>query len=527
MYSDADGEASFTLNTAIESNITLVVFSAPKEHLNYNMDVGFPKQRRYPYELKIANAKPEGFQPAADFRKWMKNGGNIHPNGGGWVGNGANVASSVYVGPYAMVRGGTVSGNTRIEGHAMVLGGNVSGNAIIKDNACVYNATISDNAIVEGNAWMEGGSVTQTANIKGNAFLFAGNFGNAVVVGGDAEMGSCSTDGVYLQFPYWRNGRDACDGKGANDPSNVDINSTFSNFSDNDMNFVMNTACGAASYDCANVEDGTAYLDNCGKCIGGTTGADSDDADNDGTIDCEEECPNDINKTVAGFCGCGVAENTCGIGNDEITYNITMLPMSDYTSTPVTLDGERIATAFNMTVAQLKAAFGTSVTYAAVNPNASLDANSSANAPGHWFDQNGQTVAWGDNAYLFSELNMTDLTANIGQYPDRSTNGDSYTIKQALVYNAGTSGNIQVTLVFNISISTITNIKNGVGAELSAKPNPTTGIITLSYPTAWQLVNTLGEIISQGTTQTIDLTAEAAGVYFVKHAEGVIRVIKN
>lgn len=238
-----DGEASFTLNTASEANIFLVVFAAPKTHVNYNMDEGYPKQRRYPYELKIANANPEGYQPAADFRKFLKTNGRIHTNGGGWVSNNANVASSVFVGPYAIVRGGTLSGNARIEGYAMVEGGNISGSAIVRDNACIYNATLSGNALLEGNAWMEGGSVANTANIKGNAMLFAGNFGGSVVVGGDAEIGNCSNSGVYLQFPYWRNGRTECDGKGAGDVSNIDINTAFTNFSAASMAFSTTPTC--------------------------------------------------------------------------------------------------------------------------------------------------------------------------------------------------------------------------------------------------------------------------------------------
>lgn len=238
-----DGEASFTLNTSTEANIYLVVFAAPKVHVNYNMDVGYPKQRRYPYELKIANATPEGFQPAADFRSFLKTNGHLHTNGGGWVSNNATVASTVYVGPYAIVRGGTISGNARIDDYAMVDGGTINGNAIVRGNACVYNATLSNSAIVEGNAWMEGGSVKNTANIKGNAMLFAGDFGSSVVVGGDAEIGSCSTPGVYLQFPYWRNGRDNCDGKGASDTSNIDINATFTNFTAAQMAFSTTPNC--------------------------------------------------------------------------------------------------------------------------------------------------------------------------------------------------------------------------------------------------------------------------------------------
>jgi uncharacterized repeat protein (TIGR02543 family) len=244
--STGDGEASFTLDASTEANIYLVVYSAPKVHENYNMDVGFPKMRRYPYEINIANAVPEGFQAATEFRKFLKTNGKIHPNGGGWISNNANVALTAYVGPYAIVKGGTVSGNARIDDYATVEGGNISGNAIVRGNAYVYNATISDNAIVEGNGWMEGGSVINTANLKGNAMCWAATYSGNVVVGGDAEVGSCAS-GVYLQTPYWRNGRTDCDGKGVTDASNIDINATFTNFTAAQMAFTTTPTCTVAT----------------------------------------------------------------------------------------------------------------------------------------------------------------------------------------------------------------------------------------------------------------------------------------
>ena len=240
--STGEGEASFTLDAATEANIYLVVYSAPKTHINYNMDVGYPKQRRYPYELKIANAVPEGYQAAADFRKFLKTNGKIHTNGGGWISNNASVASTVYVGPYAIVKGGTLTGNVRVEDFATVEGGNISGSAIITGNSYVYNATISGNAVVEGNGWMEGGSVTNTANLKGNAMCWGATYSGTVVVGGDAEVPSCAA-GVYMQAPYWRNGRTECDGKGATDASNIDINATFTNFTAAQMAFSTTPAC--------------------------------------------------------------------------------------------------------------------------------------------------------------------------------------------------------------------------------------------------------------------------------------------
>ncbi len=86
----------------------------------------------------------------------------------------------------------------------------------------------------------------------------------------------------------------------------------------NDPNKTEPGACGCgvaegSCADCAGVDGGTAFIDGCGTCVGGTTGLteDTTDTDDDGTLDCNDNCPNDPNKTEPGDCGCGVAEGTC------------------------------------------------------------------------------------------------------------------------------------------------------------------------------------------------------------------------
>jgi hypothetical protein len=67
------------------------------------------------YNLQVSldgrdnRSQTQGFEP-------VNVAGRAHSNGGGFVANSANVASTAYVGPFARVLGGTVQGNARIEG---------------------------------------------------------------------------------------------------------------------------------------------------------------------------------------------------------------------------------------------------------------------------------------------------------------------------------------------------------------------------------------------------------------------------
>ena len=56
------------------------------------------------------------------------------------------------------------------------------------------------------------------------------------------------------------------------------------------------------------------------------------------------------------------------------------------------------------------------------------------------------------SSVIYSEINKNTLTANIGQYPDRSVKGDSYLIKQALVYQKSATEEVQVHLIYSIKI---------------------------------------------------------------------------
>lgn len=100
-----------------------------------------------------------------------------HGNGGGLVGENANVAPNAWVGPNAAVTGnatvgpnariedgGRVSGNASVTGRAVVKG-NVSGNARVSGDAVILG-DVSGNAVVAGSATVGVGS-----SLSGNSRL--------------------------------------------------------------------------------------------------------------------------------------------------------------------------------------------------------------------------------------------------------------------------------------------------------------------------------------------------------------------
>lgn len=142
----------------------LAVTATPTEMQTILWDQFYYSIYRYPYMIEVVNGAPEGYNK--DFWKPANaNGYTKHSNGGGLVSNKAKVDASVYVGPDAVVNGGTVSGNARIEDFAVVDGGTISGNAVVRGRALVTAGTIGDDAVLEEDAWLVSGSITGKAKV--------------------------------------------------------------------------------------------------------------------------------------------------------------------------------------------------------------------------------------------------------------------------------------------------------------------------------------------------------------------------
>jgi len=166
-----------------------------------------------------------------------------------------------------------------------------------------------------------------------------------------------------------------------------------------------------------------------------------------------------------------------------LTYNVNFDPRADYTSTPVAVNEGKICEAFAMPTSDIVSKLGSSVIYYAVNPDGTLNSTSTATAPGHWFSKTGASTSWGTSAYVFSELNLSAMIFNIGQYPSACKVGEKVTIKQALVYTKSATEKAQVTIIFNITIGAQTqNISLVKGWNLiSINVHPTDSTIATLF----------------------------------------------
>lgn len=114
-----------------------------------------------------------------------------------------------------------------------------------------------------------------------------------------------------------------------------------------------------------------------------------------------------------------------------INAKITLPINDDYASVSFDLKLSDAAKVLGLSVAEI----ASKATYFAMDGN-NEDSNSTANAPGHWFNDKGAVTSYdNDNATLYSEFNIAEGKAFVGHYPNRVSNGDTYSFIQGLKYN--------------------------------------------------------------------------------------------
>ena len=166
-YSEMKHGTGFNLEIETKDSdkaLWLAVTATPTEMQTILWDQFYYSVLRYPYMIEVENGKPEGYNDGF-WKPANANGYSKHSNGGGLVSSKAKVAATAYVGPDAVVNGGTVSGNARIEDFAVVNGGTISGNAVVRGRAFVSGGSVGDDAVLEEDAWLVSGTISGKAKV--------------------------------------------------------------------------------------------------------------------------------------------------------------------------------------------------------------------------------------------------------------------------------------------------------------------------------------------------------------------------
>lgn len=139
------------------------------------------------------------------------------------------------------------------------------------------------------------------------------------------------------------------------------------------------------------------------------------------------------------------------------TFDISFPYSADsYPGTTVTLTSEelgKLSKGFVLQPSEITAAMDSKIKFYAVEgTTGTLNATTTANGYGHWYNAKGDVCNWGVDGRVYSEFDASAYTFAIGQYPGQCASGDKITIKQALVYTYETGKSVQATFVFNITI---------------------------------------------------------------------------
>jgi len=267
--------------------------------------------------------------------------------------------------------------------------------------------------------------------------------------------------------------------------------------------------------DCNGVSGGSAYIDDCGNCVGGNTGKTA----------CTIDCNGDVNGTAA-IDECGV----CSGGNSPYAPCAGSLEAEDACS----VDGiqlESINQGFSGAgYVNTDNIMGSSITWilnSATSRTATLSfrfANGGNNARDGRLIVNQApagtlslpaTGAW--TTWLQSTVNV-----NLEE-------GDNEIILEAITPDG--LANIDL-LSFSEGISNapcpiITGISTWKDAASAVYPNPTHGRVTWNGDKSWSLYNAQGLEINQGRGSFLDLSAYPDGIYLLKLDNNIIKVIKE
>ncbi|SEA46267.1 Fasciclin domain-containing protein [Arachidicoccus rhizosphaerae] len=137
-------------------------------------------------------------------------------------------------------------------------------------------------------------------------------------------------------------------------------------------------------------------------------------------------------------------------------FNLDVVQNGDYSSTALQLDSAAIASYFGVPankISDMLVSGTDSIAYYNLQSDGTYSNEYTANMPGFWMGSNGDVVNWGDDAFLYGELDPYAYILSVGAYPDNPVVGDTYTIRPAIVLTKA-DGSTQAA-IFKIKITIV------------------------------------------------------------------------
>ena len=147
----------------------------------------------------------------------------------------------------------------------------------------------------------------------------------------------------------------------------------------------------------------------------------------------------------------------------KIAFDVSLPISSNYGYVTLDLKGSEVAKVLGISKNEIAG----KVEFYGVEPNGKLNSRTTGEGTGHWFDADGKIVAWDPNgtSIVFSNMDLSSMTTKIGHMPNKVSAGETYVVKQAVVY-----GNNQVTFEITVTIGGNTTIISNLEKAKVGKP---------------------------------------------------------
>ncbi|SOD16077.1 M6 family metalloprotease domain-containing protein [Fibrobacter sp. UWB16] len=142
----------------------------------------------------------------------------------------------------------------------------------------------------------------------------------------------------------------------------------------------------------------------------------------------------------------------------------TTLPISDnYAYVTLDLKGDEVAKILGIK----KSEIADKVKFYGIDPDGTLNSRTTGEGTGHWFDKDGKIVAWDPNgsSIVYSNVDLSTMTTKIGHMPNKVKAGDSFVVRQAVVYESK-----QVTFEITVTIPQKTTRISNIRSSKRGKP---------------------------------------------------------